>query len=110
MATWKNASAVFTGGTAQIQQFKGRKVRAKVAMQLGLYDPVNNTQAVTTLMPGAIGLVSNPHPTALVGLLIAFDKRPGAMVTTLDSMMRGGSFQVVVVNEPTFKMQFEVES
>lgn len=109
MPIWKNAAAVFTGGTEQIKQLKGRRVRCKAQIQLNLYDPINNKQETAVIAAGSIGIVSNHHPTQFC-LLIAFDMRPSASVTTLESIMRGGRFNVFMVNDPTFKMQFEIES
>ena len=109
MPIWKNAVTVFSGGTEQIKQLKGRRVRCKAPIQLNLYDPINNKQESAAIAPGSIGIVSNHHPTQFY-LLIAFDMRPSATVTTLENMMRGGNFRVFMVNEPTFKFQFEVES
>jgi len=109
MPVWKNASAVFTGGTEQIKKITGTRVRAKADLQLSVYDAINNKQDTDTIKKGAIGLVSNHHPT-LFTLLIAFDTRPTATITTLQNLMRGGAFKVFNVNEPTFKQQFEIES
>ena len=109
MPIWKVASAVFTGGTEQIKQLKGRRVRTKRQLELNAYDPIHNRQETVTIRPGSIGILSNHHPSQLSMLLIAFDQRPNAIITTLESMTRGNAFKVIVVNEPTFKMQFEVE-
>ncbi len=108
MPIWKIASAVFTGGTEQIKQFKGKKVRARAQLQLNVYDPINNKQESIIIKSGAMGLISNQHPTQF-SLLVAFDLRPTATITTLENIMRGGTFKVVIVNEITFKQQFEVE-
>lgn len=108
MAIWKSASAVFTGGTEQIKKLKGRRIRAKVNLDLILYDPINGKQATTKLSAGDIGLVSNHHPTTF-DFLLAFPSAANTTITTLDALMRTGKFKVVVVNEPTFKVQFEVE-
>ncbi len=109
MPIWKNASVVFLGGTEQVKQLYGRRVRARVPLQLSLYDPINNRQETTQIAAGTIGLVSRPHPTKF-DFLIAFAKKPIAPVTTIEKLMQGGDFKVVMVNEPTFKQQFEIEA
>lgn len=109
MPIWKNAATVFTGGTEQIQLLKGRRVRCKTRLQLNLYDPINNKQETAIIAPSSIGIIANHHPTQFC-LLIAFDMRPSSTAITLEAIMRGGNFKVFMVNDPTFKMQFEVES
>jgi len=108
MSIWKNASSVFLGGTEQIKQLKGRRVRARTALQLKVYDPIHNSDESMHLAPGTIGLVANPHPTRF-DFLIVFPTKPGPAPTSLDSLTRGGDFKVLMVNEPTFKLQFEIE-
>ena len=108
MAIWKKASAVFAGGTEQMKKIKGRRVRARVNLEIALFDPINGKQATTKLNTGDIGIVSNPHPTKF-DFLLAFPNKGTAVVTSLESLMRSGDFRVVVVNEPTFKAQFEIE-
>ena len=56
---------------------------------------------------GSVGLLANPRGE---DILIAFPKAPGAPLTTLDALGRFGTFTVVRVNWPTFRMQFEVEA
>jgi hypothetical protein len=80
MPIWKNASAVFAGGTEQIKQLKGRRVRCKAQLQLNLYDPINNKQEMASIAAGSIGIVSNHHPTQIC-LLIVFDMRPSVTVS-----------------------------
>ena len=108
MSTWKPAAAVFTGGTLQIQNLVGARVRTqRLLRSFPLFDPVNNAQRTTDLPMGAIGFVANPHGA---NLLIAFPSHPGAAPpASLAELQRTGRFEVVVVNEPTFKHQFEIE-
>ena len=107
MSGWKPASAVFLGGTQQIKSLVGARVRTRMhLLSFPLFDPINNAPLTTDLPVGAVGFVANPHPS---GLLIAFPSHPGIPPTSLTELQRGGGFKVVIVNEPTFKQQFEVE-
>ena len=109
MKNWKPASAVFFGGTSQIVAIKGRRVRPKTALfSAALFDPIHNRHNTVDLKAGSIGFVANPHPQA-PALLLAFPQLPMAAATTLEALMRGPAVNVVVINEPTFRMQFEVE-
>lgn len=108
MAIWKKASAVFMGGTEQVKKLKGKRIRARVNLELIVYDPINGKHATAALAPGEIGLVSNHHPTTF-DFLLAFPRSTGMPVTNLDALIRTGNFKVVMVNEPTFKAQFEIE-
>lgn len=109
MSIWKIASSVFMGGTEQIRQLKGRRVRTRTALRLPMYDPIHNRDESISLAAGTVGLVTNPHPT-LFQFLIAFPTKAGNELTTLDRLARNGDVKVVIVNEPTFKQQFDVES
>lgn len=109
MSTWKPASTVFLGGTEQIKTLIGARVRTRTHLgSCALFDPIRNTQGTTDLPIGSVGFVTNSRGP---NLLIAFPVHPGAMPSSLASLQRGGitSFKVVIVNEPTFKLQFEVE-
>ena len=108
MAIWKKASAVFLGGTEQIKQLKGRKVRTIVALEMPVYDPIHEKPQVLALAAGVVGLVANPHPTRF-DFLIAFPSKTSTNLTTIEALMKAGDFKVVIVNEPTFKQQFEIE-
>jgi len=88
----------------------GRKVRARVPLQsVAVYDPVQGKQETFNLRQGAVGLIANPHPVRF-DFLIAFPVNVGQPVTSLDQLARSGAFKVLVINEPTFKMQFEIET
>jgi hypothetical protein len=107
MSTWKPASAVFMGGTQQIKSLVGARVRTRThLLSCPLFDPIQNTPGTTDIPVGAVGFVANPHGESL---LIAFPSHPGTLPRSLTELQRGGRFKVVVVNEPTFKQQFEVE-
>lgn len=108
MSVWKRTLAVFQGGTEQIKKLKGRRIRARTALELKLYDPVTGKQATGAIAVGEIGLVSHHHPTNF-GFLLAFPAANHGPVTTLDAIMRSGKFRVFEVNEPTFKVQFDIE-
>ena len=109
MSKWKPAASVFFGGTNQIQAIKGKKVRTRVPLlNIRVYDPNNSRIETFSLNKGAIGLVANPHPNH-PELLIAFPLNSVLEPTTLDNLMKSGQFKVIIVNEPTFKMQFEIE-
>lgn len=110
MAIWKQASAVFLGGTEQIKRLTGKKVRTKSAlMGIAVFDPLSNKPTTTDIAAGRVGFVANPHPN-LSSLLVAFPKSASDTPTTLDALQKSRNFAVIVVNEPTFKMQFEIEA
>lgn len=107
ISTWKPAYAVFLGGTQQIRGLVGARVRTRTRLlSFPLFDPIHNTHATTDLVAGAVGFVANPHGT---DLLIAFPAHPGTSPASLADLQRIGHFKVVIVNEPTFKQQFDVE-
>jgi hypothetical protein len=107
MPTWKPASAVFLGGTQQIKALIGARVRNRVHLgSVPLFDPIHHKQATTELIAGTVGFVANPNGA---NLLLAFASAPGQIPASLAQLQRTGNFRVVVVNEPTFKLQFEVE-
>ena len=107
MPTWKPASAVYPGGTQAIKALVGARVRLRGHLHSApLFDPIHNTHATIALSPGTVGFVANP---AGANLLIAISSLPGPAPTSLAQLQRTGHFKVVVVNEPTFKHQFEVE-
>jgi hypothetical protein len=111
MATWQQASKVFTGGTLQVKELKGRKVRTTYPIQgLLVYDPdpASKQQQTLDLRRGALGLVANPHPTR-DEILIAFLNDPAKAPGSLTAL-RYGEFKAVSVNVPTFRLRFEVES
>jgi hypothetical protein len=110
VSTWKPASAVFPGGTQQIEKLVGARVRTQMRLlSVSLYDPVHGRKDTIDLPIGAVGFVANPHPEMLDMLLIAFPLHVGALPTSLSELQRTGNFRVVVVNAPTFKHRFEVE-
>lgn len=110
MAIWKPASTIFHGGTDQIKALQGRKVRARAPIHgILVYDPVHGKQESFDLHLGAVGLVANPHPTRNE-ILVAFPVNRGQAPTTLDQLARSGSMKVLVINEPTFKWQFDIQS
>lgn len=109
MSLWKPTAAVFFGGTEQMKALTGRKVRTRVPLQnIAVYDPIHGKQETFSLRQGAVGLIANPHPVRF-DFLIAFPVNGGQQVTSLDQLSRSGAFKVLVINEPTFKMQFEIE-
>jgi hypothetical protein len=107
MKTWKAVSAVFQGGSQQINALRGKRVRTKAALSSArVYDPVYNRQETTDVQRGAVGFVSNPLADEL---LIAFPKQEHTQSGSLEALMRNCMFYVVVINGPTFKDQFDVE-
>ena len=107
MSSWKPASAVFLGGTQQIKALVGVRVRTRTSLQsFPLFDPFRKTPGTTNLAAGAVGFVANPQDA---NLLIAFPSSAGVVPASLKDLQRTGFFKVVVVNEPTFKHQFDVE-
>ncbi len=107
MKTWKAVSAVFQGGTQQINALRGKRVRTKAVLTAArVHDPIYNRQETTDLQRGAVGFVSNPLDDEV---LIAFPKQEHTQPSSLEALMRNCMFFVVVINGPTFKAQFEVE-
>ncbi len=107
MKTWKAASAVFQGGTQQINALRGKRVRTKAVLSSArVYDPIYNRQETTDLQRGTVGFVSNPLADEL---LIAFPRQEHTRPNSLEALMRNCMFFVVVINGPTFKAQFDVE-
>ena len=107
MTTWKPASSVFLGGTQQIKSLVGTRVRTRMPLlSCALFDPIHGTQETIDLPRGSMGYVANPHGQ---WLLIAFPSPPAVLPSSLAELQRLGSFKVVMVNEPTFKLQFDVE-
>jgi len=107
MGTWKPASGVFLGGTQQIKSLVGARVRTRThLLSFPLFDPIQNAPATTDIPVGTVGFVANPQGDSL---LIAFPSQPGHVPRSLTELQRGGRFKVVIVNEPTFKQQFDVE-
>ena len=108
MVRWKSASAVFQGGTAQVLALKGKRVRARAALQGIQLNVVEGNPPQTADVPlGSVGLIANPSGA---DILIAMPKALGVSVTTLDALTRSGAFMVVRVNWSTFREQFEVEA
>ena len=107
MKTWKAASALFQGGTQQVNSLKGKRVRStSVLTSARVYDPIYNRPDTATIECGKIGFVSNPLGNEL---LIAYPKQEHTQIVSLDALMRNCMFLVVVVNGSTFKDRFEVE-
>lgn len=89
---------------------KGRRVRTRTVLTLPVYDPIHHSDEAFDLAKGVIGLIANPHPTLFDFLLIVFPIKPGIPPTTLEILTRGCDFKVLMVNQPTFKHQFEIEA
>ncbi len=111
MAAFKHAKFTFKGGTAAIKALVGTRVRVRQRMESALlFDPIQNTQKTTDIKLGAIGFVTNPHPQQLDMLLVAFPPDGSTAPATLAALTRTNKFSVIVVNSPTFKEWFDIES
>jgi hypothetical protein len=111
MAAFKHAKFMFKGGTAAIKALVGTRVRVRQRMEsAALFDPIQNTQKTTAIKVGAIGFVANPHPEQLDMLLVAFPPDGSAAPATLAALSRSDKVSVIVVNGPTFKEWFDIES
>jgi len=107
MVKWRQASAVFLGGTKEGLALKGRKVKNRVALLSSpLYDPIHHSHEKRDVHANSVGVLANAIGEQL---LIAYSKTPGVLPTTLESLMRSNSFFVITVNWPTFRMQFDIE-
>ena len=107
MVKWRQASAVFLGGTKEGLALKGRKVRNRVALpSSSLYDPIHLSNGKRDVHTNSVGLLANSIGDQL---LIAYPKTPGVQPTTLEALMRSNSFFVITVNWPTFRRQFDIE-
>lgn len=101
----------FDGSTASIKALAGKRVRNRAALMGALvYEAIDpkKAQEKFDLKAGTTGIVANPHPNQQ-SLLVAVPTDANAIVTTLGALTKGG-FKVLVVNEPTFRMQFELEA
>ena len=108
MSSWKPAFSVFQGGTQQIKELKGKRVRAKVALSsIRIYDPIHHQQTTADLEEGSVGFVTAPQGA---DLLVAFPEEPNSSPQVLEALVRSGRFFVVQINGPTFKQRFDVES
>ena len=110
MSTWKIASLVFSHGTEQIRALKGQRVRARAPLQgMPVFEPypTGRSRQPFDVRLGAVGFVANAHPQR-PELLLAFPDNPSATPADLETLTRSGSFKVVVVNQPTFRLQFDV--
>jgi|GEM_PF-5692976 len=107
MVRWKSASAVFQGGTAQVLALKGKRVRARSALQGVQVNVLEGNPPQTANVPlGSVGLIANPSGA---DILIAMPRALGMAVTTLEALTRSGAVTVIRINWPTFREQFEVE-
>lgn len=112
MILWRHADTLFIGGSEQVKALTGRKVRARTALlRCNLFDPVVAQPAFINVAALAVGFVANPHPE-LAALLIALPKpnSAAARAATLDELTRTGGFDVIIVNYPTFRQQFDIAS
>ena len=111
MAQWIPVGWDFDGSTDGIRKLRGKRVRAKGALHRAVvYDPVNaGRQENVDLAAQTVGFVANPHPN-MRDLLIAVPTAPNTPANSLDALSRTSAFKVVVVNAPTFRLQFEFEA
>ncbi len=108
MTRWKPASAVFHGGTQQLLSLRGHRVRTRVPLlQMPINGAARGSPQTLDVPVGSVGLLANPLGE---DILIAFPALHGAPLTTLDALMRSTAFNVVRINWPTFRAQFEVEA
>jgi hypothetical protein len=110
MTQWIPVGWDFDGSTEAIRRLKGKKVRNKAAL-LGavVFDPIRSAHQQNHDLPaGSIGFVANPHPN-LQDLLIAVPTS-SQPASSLDALSRSQGFKVLVVNAPTFRLQFEFEA
>jgi hypothetical protein len=111
MAQWIPVGWDFDGSTEGIRRLRGKRVRTKGALHGAVvYDPVNTGQQQNfDVAAHTVGFVANPHPN-MQDLLIAVPTAPNTLANSLDSLARSNAFKVVVVNAPTFRLQFEFEA
>ncbi len=106
---WKDASKVFLGGTEQIKALYGKRIRAKTSLQgANVFDPAATKPQTINIAKDWIGFVARPHPTRF-NFLLAFPTDQSKVPSTIEGL-KAGTFKVVEINEPTFKLQFQVES
>lgn len=105
---WQPGAMAFIGGTAEALKLKGRRVKNQVPLYgCSLYDPIQHSDKKIDLPLGTVGVIAN---AVMDELLVAYPIAPIPVEPTLDCLTRSGSFHVIRVNWPTFRMQFQVES
>src|SRR4051812_11687597 len=111
MTQWIPVGWDFDGSTEGIRRLQGKRVRNRSALlAAGVYDPINPAARETYDVPAqTTGFVANPHPN-LRDLLVAVPAGANQLAGSLDALARSGNFKVIVVNAPTFRLQFEWEA
>lgn len=111
MTQWVPVDWDFDGSTESIRRLVGKKVRSRGTLHSALvYDPTQPTRQQTyELRAGTIGFVANPHPS-MRDLLIAIPTDGKLPPSSLAALSRSQAFTVLVVNAPTFRLQFEFET
>lgn len=105
---WQSGSTAFTGGTAEALKLKGRRVKNQVPLYgCSLYDPIQHSDKKIDLPLGSVGVIAN---ALMDEFLVAYPAVPIPGEPTLEGLTRSGSFHVIRVNWPTFRMQFQIES
>ena len=105
---WQPGATAFIGGTAEALKLKGRRVKNQVPLYgCSLYDPIQHSDKKIDLQPNTIGVIAN---ALMDEFLVAYPISPVSAEPTLEGLTRSGSFHVIRVNWPTFRMQFQIES
>ncbi len=107
MASWIPASDLFQGGTQQVKKLVGARVRTRrPLLDARLYEPIDHAQETTEVRRHTEGYIANPlGPEILIALSTHGIHAP----PSLKALQRSGRVQVLVINAPTFKKQFEIE-
>ena len=101
---------VWRGGTQELQNFVGRRIRVLNQVEAPIHDPgriahPNSDPPKIQLTKGRIGMLTNAK---MDDIWVAFPNNPSIVVTSIGAMMKI-PFTAVVVNQPTLKYQFEIE-
>ena len=105
---WQPGATAFIGGTAEALKLKGRRVKNQVPLYgCSLYDPIQPSDKKIDLPLGTVGVIAN---ALMDEFLVAYPIAPVPADPTLEGLIRFGSFHVIRVNWPTFRMQFQIEA
>jgi hypothetical protein len=108
MQTWKPAGSVFQGGTQEVLALKGKRVRARrILLGMRVHTGISGSEQSKDVAAGECGFIANPQGS---DILIAFPRDPSQRFANIDALTRHFAFDVIVVNWPTFKIQFDVEA
>jgi hypothetical protein len=112
MGNWFSVSQVFQGGTQQVVELAGKKVKANTSIpSVRLFDVVHPNKIESKPIPvGLIGWLTGPNRNAnQPEVLIAFPNDPKIPPQSLRELERKSDFYVISIDEVNFKDRFYIE-